>query len=144
MRIIYSTCLLLVLLVGLSLPVFAAEWSVEPRISARSGYNDNVRLTTADHDSVWEADVTPAVKFGVSTENQGLFGNADVSIRRFYGGSGANSSSLLDREDYHFKVNSYQRTERNNFGANIEITRDSTLKRSWIRPARSLQIAPPG
>ena len=128
MRIVYSTCLLLALLAGLSLPVFAAEWSVEPRISARSGYNDNIRLTTADHDSVWEADVTPAVKFGVSTENQGLFGSADVSIRRFYGGSGANSSSLLDREDYHFKVNSYQRTERNNFGANVEITRDSTLQ----------------
>ena len=127
MRIIYSTCLRLALLAGLSLPVLAAEWSVEPRISARSGYNDNVRLTTADHDSVWEADVTPAVKFGVSTENQGLFGNADVSIRRFYGGSGANSSSLLDREDYHFKVNSYQRTERNNFGADIDITQDSTL-----------------
>ena len=127
MRIIYSTCLLLALLVGLSLPVFAAQWSVEPRISARSGYNDNVRLTTADHDSVWEADVTPAVKFGVSTENQGLFGDADVSIRRFYGGSGANSSNLLDREDYHFKVNSYQRTERNNFGADIDITQDSTL-----------------
>ena len=127
MRIDYNPSLLLALLVGLSLPVFAAEWSVEPRISARSGYNDNIRLTTAAHDSVWEADVTPAVKFGVSTENQGLFGNADVSIRRFYGGSGANSSSLLDREDYHFKVNSYQRTERNNFGANIEFTRDSTL-----------------
>ena len=127
MRIIYSTCLRLALLAGLSLPVLAAEWSVEPRISARSGYNDNVRLTTADHDSVWEADVTPAVKFGVSTENQGLFGNADVSIRRFYGGSGANSSSLLDREDYHIKVNSYQHTERNNFGADIDITQDSTL-----------------
>jgi len=127
MRITYIPRLSLILLLALSHSVQAAEWSVEPRISARSGYNDNVRLTTADHDSVWEADVTPAVKFGVSTENQGLFGNADVSIRRFYGGSGANSSSLLDREDYHFKVNSYHRTERNDFGANIEITQDSTL-----------------
>ena len=127
MRIVYNPTLLLALLMGLSLPVFAAEWSVEPSVSARSGYNDNYRLTTADHDSVWEADVTPAVKFGVSTENQGLFGNTDVSIRRFYGGSGANSSSVLDREDYHFKVNSYQQTERNKFGANIDFTRDSTL-----------------
>jgi hypothetical protein len=119
--------LALTLLVGVSLPVLAAQWSVEPTVSLRSGYNDNYRLTTAPHDSVWEADVTPAVKFGVSKENQGLFGNADASIRRFYGGSGANSSSVLDREDYHFKVNSYQQTERNNFGGNIVITRDSTL-----------------
>jgi hypothetical protein len=112
---------------GLSLPVFAAEWSVEPTVSLRSGYNDNYRLTTADHDSVWETDLTPAVKFGVETETRGLFGNADASIRRFYGGSGANSSSVLDREDYHFKVNSYQQSERNKFGANIDFTRDSTL-----------------
>jgi hypothetical protein len=119
--------LALTLLAWMSLPLPAAQWSVEPKVSVRSGYNDNIRLTTADHDSVWEADVTPAVKFGVSTENQGLFGNADVSIRRFYGGSGNNSSSLLDREDYHFKVDSYQQTERNVFRANIGVTRDSTL-----------------
>jgi hypothetical protein len=127
MRSFNIQSLSLMLLLALSQSVQAAEWSVEPRISARSGYNDNIRLTTGDHDSVWEADVTPAVKFGVEKENQGLFGNADVSIRRFYGGSGANSSSLLDREDYHFNVNSYHRTERNDFGANIEITQDSTL-----------------
>jgi hypothetical protein len=127
MRIVYHPGLTLTLLTGLSLPVFAAQWSAEPTVSLRSGYNDNYRLTTADHDSVWETDLTPAVKFGLSTENQGLFGNADAAVRRFYGGSGANSSSVLDREDYHFKVNSYQQSERNNFGANVEFTRDSTL-----------------
>jgi hypothetical protein len=127
MRRLDITGLALTLLAGVWLPLHAAQWSVEPTVSARSGYNDNIRLTTADHDSVWEADITPAVKFGVSKENQGLFGNADVSIRRFYGGSDANSSSLLDREDYHFKVNSYTRTERNDFGGNINFTRDSTL-----------------
>lgn len=127
MRNFNSPSLSLIFLLALSLPVQAAQWSVEPKVSLRSGYNDNIRLTTADHDSVWETALTPAVKFGVSKENQGLFGNADVSIRRFYGGSGANSSSLLDREDYHFKVNAYQRTERNDFGADIEITRDNTL-----------------
>ena len=139
MRLVYNPSLSLALLLMWSLSVQAAEWSVEPRISARSGYNDNVRLTTADHDTVWEADVTPAVKFGVSTENQGLFGNADVSIRRFYGGSGANSSSLLDREDYHFKVNSYQRTERNNFGADIDITQDSTLDTELLQTGQVIQ-----
>ena len=127
MRLCDIPSLPLILLLAVTQSTQAAQWSAEPRISVRSGYNDNIRLTTADHDSVWEADVTPAVKFGVSKENQGLFGNADVSIRRFYGGSGDNSSSLLDREDYHFKVNAYQQTERNNFGADIEFTRDSTL-----------------
>jgi hypothetical protein len=127
MRIVYVPRLPLTLLLALSLSVRAAEWSAEPTVSLRSGYNDNYRLTTAPHDSVWETDLTPAVKFGVAKENQGLFGNADVSVVRFYGGSGANSSNVLDREDYHLLVNSYQRTERNEFGADIGITQDSTL-----------------
>ena len=127
MRSFKISGLSLSLLMGLSLPVFAAEWSAEPTVSLRNGYNDNIRLTTGDRDSVWETGVTPAVKFGVAKENQGLFGNADVSIRRFYGGSDANSSSLLDREDYHLRVDSYHRTERNEFGADIAVTQDSTL-----------------
>jgi hypothetical protein len=127
MRIVYIPSLMLTFLAALSHPAQAAQWSVEPRVSLRSGFNDNIRLTTADHDTVWEEALTPAVRFGVSKENQGLFGNADVSILRFYGGSGANSSSLLDRENYHLNVESYQRTERNDFGANLDITRDSTL-----------------
>ena len=115
------------LALALSLPSQAAEWSLEPKISVKGGYNDNIRMTTAKHDSVWEAAVTPAVRFGVAKENQGLFGNADFSVRRFYGGSGAESSSELDREDYHLNINSYHRTELNDYAANINVTRDSTL-----------------
>lgn len=109
------------------LSIQAAEWSAEPRISLRSGYNDNVRLTTADHDSVWETALTPAVKFGVAKENQGLFGNAFASIRRFSGGSGSESSNILDREDYHLQTNAYQNTQRDSLKANLNYTRDSTL-----------------
>jgi len=127
------------IVLSLSLPVDAAEWSAEPRISLRSGYNDNVRLTTADHDSVWETDLTPAVRFGAATENQGLFGDADFSVRRFYGGSGANSSSTLDREDYHLNVDSYHRTERNNLGANLDVTRDSTLDSELDETGQAIQ-----
>ena len=128
MRIVYFPSLLLTMLLASSLPGQAAQWSVEPTVSLRSGYNDNIRLTTADHDSVWETTLTPAVKFGVSKETQGLFGNASASIHRFYGGSGENSSSRLNREDYHLNVDSYQRTERNEFGANLNIIQDSTLQ----------------
>lgn len=109
------------------LPIQAAQWSAEPTISLRTGYNDNIRLTTVDHDSVWETDLTPAVKFGVATENQGLFGKASASIRRFSGGSGRESSSILDREDYYLKTDAYHKTPRNEFKANLYYTRDSTL-----------------
>jgi len=109
------------------LPIMAAEWSAEPRISLRSGYNDNIRLTTADHDSVWESILSPSVNFGLKKENQGLSGSASASVRRYSGGSGRDSSNALDREDYYMKTNAYHRTERDDFGAFMDYTRDSTL-----------------
>ena len=60
----------------LSVPVQAAEWTAEPDISLRSGYNDNVLLDTGPHTSVWETNLIASSKFGVAKENQGLFGDA--------------------------------------------------------------------
>lgn len=105
----------------------AAEWSAEPRISLRTGYNDNIRLTTRDHDSVWEAALSPAIKFGLKTETSGISGDAGLAIRRFTGGSGLESSNALDREDYLFSTDAFHNTRRSSFKANINYTRDSTL-----------------
>jgi len=116
-----------VLLLLLSLPAQAAEWLIEPKISLRAGYNDNIRLDTLSEESVWETAVTPSVRFGVAKENRGLFGKAYASVRRFSGGSGRNSSSQLDREDYHFDTDAYYATERNRFSGLLNFTRDSTL-----------------
>ena len=115
-----------VLVIALSVPVPAAEWTAEPDISLRSGYNDNVLLVSGSHSSVWETDLSASTKFGVAKENQGLFGDAGVTIRRFSGGSGRESSDLLDREDYFFNTDAYHQTERNVFRGNIDFIRDST------------------
>lgn len=109
------------------MPVEAAEWSAEPRISLRTGYNDNIRLTAAPHDSVWESALSPAVKFGVAKEHQGLSGDAGFAIRRFTGGSGLQSSDVLDREDYHLNTDAFHNTLRDSFKANLGYTQDSTL-----------------
>ena len=111
----------------LSLPAQAAEWLVEPTISLRTGYNDNIRLDTLSEEPVWETAVTPSVRFGVAKENRGLFGKAYASVRRFSGGSGRNSSSQLDREDYHLDTDAYYGTERNRFSGLLNYTQDSTL-----------------
>ena len=111
----------------LSQPAQAAEWLIEPTTSLRSGYNDNIRLDTLPENSVWETAITPAVRFGVAKEDRGLFGKASASVRRFSGGSGRNSSSELDREDYHFDTNAYYETELNRFSGLVNYTRDSTL-----------------
>ena len=115
-----------VLAIALSVPVQSAEWTAEPDISLRSGYNDNVLLVTGPHSSVWETDLSASTKFGVAKENQGLFGDAGVTIRRFSGGSGREDSDLLDREDYFFNTDAYHQTERNVFRGNIDYIRDST------------------
>jgi len=115
-----------VLVMALAVKVPAAEWTAEPDISLRSGYNDNVLLDPRPHTSVWETDLSAASKFGVARENQGLFGDAGVVIRRFSGGSGRESSDLLDREDYFFNADAYHQTERNVFRGNIDFIRDST------------------
>ena len=115
------------LLLLLSLPAQAAEWLIAPNISLRTGYNDNIRLEPDPESSVWEKILTPAIRFGVATETRGLFGRAHASVRRFSGGSGRNSSSQLDREDYHLDTHAYHRTQRNEFIGFLNFTQDSTL-----------------
>ncbi|MGB5708576.1 MAG: hypothetical protein WBM41_17325, partial [Arenicellales bacterium] len=116
-----------VLALALAVPAQAAEWTAAPNISLKSGYNDNYRLTSLPHSSVWEADLIASSRFGVAKENQGLFGDAGVTIRRFTGGTGLNSSDLLNREDYFFRTNAYHATELNQYSGNINYTRDSLL-----------------
>ena len=115
------------LLLLFALPAGAAEWLIEPKISLRGGYNDNIRLDPGSEDAVWEKAIEPSVRFGVAKEDRGLFGKAYASVRRFSGGSGRNSSSVLDREDYHFDTDAYYGTERNRFSGLINYTQDSTL-----------------
>jgi len=116
-----------IIALAISTPCQAAEWTAEPKISLRTGFNDNIRLTAAAHDSVWETALSPSVKFGVAKENQGLSGDAGLAIRRFAGGSGRESSDVLDREDYHFNTDAWHNTLRDSFKANVDYTRDSTL-----------------
>lgn len=127
MRHTFIQRLLLILLFSSSLQGRAAEWSLEPGISLRTGLNDNIRMTTQDHDTVWESALSPAVKFGVKTEISGLTGDAGLAIRRFVGGSGRESSSVLDRQDYHLNTNAYHNTPLGSLKADLDYTRDSTL-----------------
>ena len=112
---------------ALSVSAQAAEWWAQPDISLKSGYNDNIRLSTVPHSSVWETELSAASRFGIARENQGLTGDAAIKVRRFTGGSGAESSELLDREDYFLNLDAYHQTELNIFRGNIGYIQDSTL-----------------
>ena len=110
-----------------SLTAQAAEWSAEPSISLKTGYNDNIRLTAATHDSVWETALSPSSNSVLRRNTGDCPVMPALSIRRFAGGSGRESSDVLDREDYHFNTDAWHNTLRDSFKANIDYTRDSTL-----------------
>jgi len=117
----------LVFMLSVPLPASAAKWTLRPDVQLITGYNDNIRLTSLDHSSVWTASLRPSTKFGVSTPVQGLTGDAAVVIRRFTGGSGRESSSVLNREDYFLNTLAYHNTLLDKFRATLNYTRDSTL-----------------
>lgn len=127
MRVPKISTMALAMVLAIPVTPQAAEWSVAPKVSLQAGYNDNIRLTAADHDSVWETSLFPAVEFGVATEINGLVGDAGFAIRRFTGGSGLDSGDELNREDYFLKTNAYHNTLKDRFSLDLDYTRDSTL-----------------
>lgn len=125
-RTLIAACILATL--GTPAPGMAAEWFAEPAISLRTGYDDNPRLTSSPHDSVWETALSPAMRFGLATETQGITGDARMSVRRYFGGTGPESSSALDREDYYLKSSAFHKSLRDTYRFAANYTRDSTLE----------------
>jgi hypothetical protein len=117
----------IIVMLGMPVGASAAEWSAQPDIRLKTGHNDNIRLTSSEHTSVWETSLAPAVTLGVATPTSGLSADAGLNIRRFTGGSGLDSGNLLDREDYHLNTDLYHKTQISTFRLDVNYTRDSTL-----------------
>ena len=103
-----------------SLTAQSAEWSIEPSVSVREEYNDNIRLTTLPHKSVWGTSLTPSVNFSSKTEISEVTGGARLNFNRYSG------EPTLDRNDQIFSLVSKYKTERNTFGLNGSYVHDST------------------
>ena len=98
----------------------AAEWSVEPSVSAREEYNDNIRFTNAPHPGVWQTTLSPKVKFSSKTEVSEVSGSAQMNFNRY-----ANEHDL-DRNDRMFSVLGSLTSERDVWGMNASYNQDST------------------
>ena len=109
-----------------SLTAQSAEWSIEPSVSVREEYNDNIRLTTLPHKSVWGTSLTPAVNFSSKTEISEITGGARLNFNRYSG------EPNLDSSDQIFSLLSKYKTERNTFGLNGSYVRDTTLASELI------------
>lgn len=111
---------------GLCLPLQAAEWVAEPSVQLRGEYNDNVRLTTADHDKSWAAKIDPRLHLARRTELWELGANARLLATRYTG------ERNLDTADQFLDANLRRRFLRGSFDASAAYTRDTTLQNEFL------------
>lgn len=103
--------------------VVAVEWSVEPSISLREEYNDNIRFTASSHPSVWQSRLSPSVKMSSRTEVSEVSGFAQVSINRYSG-----DPLVEDRNDPFFSLLASLKSERDTWSMNASYKQDSTAE----------------
>ncbi len=99
----------------------AAQWYSDSSAHIRSLYDDNIRLTTGDHNPVFGMVLAGKIKTGRRTEATDIHLDGGAALRKYSGEKG------LDINDFDLGIDATHRTERNKFTLNIAIKLDSTL-----------------
>lgn len=107
--------------------VVAAEWSVEPSVSLREEYNDNIRFTTSPHPGVWHSRLTPSLRLSSKTEVSEVSGSAQFSINQYSG-----DPLLENRNDQFYTLLTRLQSERNTWAMNASYKEDSTAESERI------------
>lgn len=100
-------------------PASALEYSVQPMVSATATHNDNIRLTPSDHLSLQGREVRTRAAGKVASENWMAELELDLKFNSF-------NRSEYDSDDQFLDLKLNKNTERQNYGLNAGITRDST------------------
>ena len=112
--------LIILLLLGAG-AAHSAEWKIDPTLSLRAGYNDNIRMSSNNKSSSAEATFSPSSRFSVATPTSGASGNVRFDFRRY------EDDSNLDDNNSRFEVNSYHNLERSRLGLDLGFIKDTTL-----------------
>ena len=107
--------------------VVAAEWSVEPSISLREEYNDNIRFTISPHPGVWQSQLSPSLRMSSKTEVSEVSGSAQMSINQYSG-----DPLVENRNDQFFTLLTRLQSERNTWAMNAAYKQDSTAESERI------------
>lgn len=99
----------------------AAEYSLEPSVTAHIEHNDNIRMTTAPHESVSGASLHPSLKLKYATEITELSGIGSVNFRRY------SRESELNATDVFLNGLGRRQFATGSLGLAADYTRDSTL-----------------
>jgi hypothetical protein len=100
----------------------AAEWSIEPSVSARASVTDNLNLTPGTSESIWWTNLAPQAKFARRTEASEISGVARLSFNRYPG------NPQFDATDQLLSGVAQFGEERTRWGLAGSFTRDSTLQ----------------
>lgn len=118
---------LLALLAAVASPcVPAAEWVAEPSVSLRGEYNDNIRLTTVEHDAVWGLILDPRLELRRRTELWDLSATGRVRAAAYEGQDGLNTI------DNFLNVAAKRSLERGSLEASAGLDYDTTLQTEFL------------
>lgn len=122
----YPTQILATVFCSLSFSAGAAEWSVEPSVSASATYSDNIRLlsqSTASNpiQANTIVSMSPALEFAHETEVRRVSGKARVAVNRY------SKDSDLNANDAFFDISWREKGERSEFSMVSINAFDSTL-----------------
>lgn len=106
--------------------ILAAEWAAEPSIKGRVEFDDNIRLTSANHDNVWGVILDPRLKLSRRTELWDLDANGRIRAADYTGQDGLNTV------DNFFDITAKRRFERGSFDAKAALANDTTLQNEFL------------
>ncbi|MBN2687575.1 MAG: outer membrane beta-barrel protein [Deltaproteobacteria bacterium] len=123
MRIRYLQCLLLFALMFLFIgPSYAAEFTVNPSLSLRGEYNDNIDFSRTNKRDDYIGTISPGLELGYGTDRINVKARAGVDFLRYHEYTDQNT----ERQNYTVDA-SYRAFERFTVNANGSYTKDTTL-----------------
>lgn len=108
------------LILHITVPGWAAEWSVLPSMSTKAYYTDNLLLTPFPHDPTYGYWISPGVEFAGKTERLEVSGRAALDFVDYYGGEPTRFTNVF------LPLTMKYRTERDEWGFTGGFTRDNT------------------
>jgi hypothetical protein len=113
-------------------PAHALEWSMTPSLTLQEVYNDNIRLTTAVHESSRGTLLMPRIDLSMRSEIWDLSGFARLRNSHYSGIDG------LDSNDELYNITGNYRTPRSQWKLTTYSNRESTLTGEYIDPDTGL------
>ncbi len=117
-------------------PVYSAEWSIEPSVSIRGMYDDNIRLTRDAHESVAGLWLSPQIKLSYESEVALVSGSGALNAQRYRPDRG------LDTTDTLLHLTGRRKYETGSYGLTLDYVRDTTLQ-SELQQTGQVQVRTP-